>query len=128
MAEPIWIIESIVKVIHDDQIAAHGGSYGISNIGLLSSALARPRNLYGYGQANLFQLAAAYKYGIVKNHAFVDGNKRTAFQVIFVFLRVNGIYLDVPEPEVVLTMQNLAAGEMSEEELAKWLQKYGHKK
>jgi death-on-curing protein len=124
MVEPVWITESIVLVIHDDQIAVHGGSYGILNTVLLESALGRPRNLYAYDRADLFQMAAAYGYGIVKNHAFVDGNKRTAFQVMFVFLKVNGFDLDVPEPEVVLVMQNLAAGEMREEQLAKWLEKY----
>ncbi len=125
MADPKWITESIVLYIHDDQIATHGGSYGILNANLLASALAHPRNLYGYeGITSLTRLAASYGYGLVKNHSFVDGNKRTAFQVMFAFLKINGLYLDVPEPEVVITMQQLAQGEISEEELAIWLNKF----
>ena len=141
MAEPKWITESIVVYIHDDQIATHGGSYGILNANLLASALARPRNLYGYeGVTSLPRLAASYGYGLVrdarslapsvdagshrKNHSFIDGNKRTAFQVMFAFLQINGLYLDTPEPEVVITMQQLASGKISEEELAVWLKKF----
>lgn len=125
MAEPKWITESIIVFIHDDQIASHGGAYGILNNKLLSSALARPRNLYGYeGITSIPRLAASYGYGLVKNHSFVDGNKRTAFQVIFAFLQINGLYLNVPEPEVVITMQQLAQGSVSEEELALWLSKF----
>ena len=125
MADPKWIKESIVLYIHDDQIANHGGSYGILNANLLALALARPRNLYGYkGATSLTRLAASYGYGLVKNHSFVDGNKRTAFQVMFAFLKINGLYLDAPEPEVVITMQQLAQGEISEEELAVWLKKF----
>lgn len=125
MAEPKWIKESIVVYIHDDQIAAHGGSYGVLNANLLASALARPRNLYGYEEVtSLTRLAASYGYGLVKNHSFVDGNKRTAFQVMFAFLRINGLYLDVPEPEVVITMQQLAKGKIGEAELTEWLGKF----
>ena len=125
MADPKWITESIVLYIHDDQIATHGGSYGILNTNLLASALARPRNLYGYEEVtSLTRLAASYGYGLVKNHSFVDGNKRTTFQVMFAFLRINGLYLEVPEPEVVITMQQLAQGKISEEELAVWLKKF----
>ena len=125
MAEPKWITESIVIYIHDDQIAQYGGSYGVLNANLLASALARPRNLYGYeGVTSLTRLAASYGYGLVKNHSFVDGNKRTTFQVMFAFLRINGLYLDVPEPEVVITMQQLAKGEIDEAELTEWLDKF----
>ncbi len=125
MAEPKWITESVVLYIHDDQIAAYGGSYGILNPNLLSSALARPRNLCGYeGETSLPRLAASYGYGLVKNHSFVDGNKRTAFQVMFAFLQINGLYLDAPETEVVVAMQQLAQGQISEKELALWLAKF----
>jgi death on curing protein len=125
MAEPKWITESIVVYIHDDQIAQHGGSYGILNPNLLSSALARPRNLYGYeGVTSRTRLAASYGYGLVKNHAFVDGNKRTAFQVMFAFLQINCEDLNAPEPMVVVTMQELASDKISEEDLAIWLNKY----
>ncbi len=122
MAEIIWINQLMVITIHDDQIAAHGGSYGILNEALIESALARPQNLYAYHQADLFHLAAAYGYGLAKNHRFVDGNKRTAFLVMFVFLKVNGWHLSTPEPAVVIMMQNLVAGVCSEAELVEWLQ------
>ena len=125
MVEPKWITESVVIYIHDDQIAKHGGSYGILNANLLASAGGRPRNLYGYERVtSLTQLTASYGYGLVKNHSFIDGNKRTAFQVMFVFLQINGLHLDAPEPEVVITMQELARGEITQEELAAWLEKY----
>jgi death on curing protein len=123
MAEPIWINATMAQFIHDDQIAAHGGVYGLLNAGLLESALARPQNLYAYEQADIFSLAAAYGYGIAKNHAFIDGNKRTAFLVMFTFLRVNGWHLIVPEPEAVITMQQVAASVMTETLLAEWLKK-----
>jgi death-on-curing protein len=120
----IWISESMAKVIHNDQITEHGGTFGIIDSGLLSSALGRPQNLYAYDRATLIRLAAAYAYGIVRNHPFVDGNKRTAFQVMFVFLKVNGKTLDVPEPEVVITMTDLAEGSIQEDDLVDWLKKY----
>ena len=121
MADPIWINGTIAQFIHDDQIAAHGGAYGLLNAGMLESALARPQNLYAYEQTNVFSLAAAYGYGIAKNYAFIDGNKRTAFMVMFTFLQVNGWRLVVPEPAVVLTMQQLADGIVTESLLADWL-------
>ncbi len=121
MADPVWISGTIAQFIHDDQIAAHGGAYGLLNAGMLESALARPQNLYAHEQSDLFSLAAAYGYGIAKNHAFVDGNKRTAFMLIFTFLQVNGWRLVVPEPEVVVTMQQVANGIVSESLLTDWL-------
>jgi len=124
MAEPIWLTEEMVQAIHDDQIAAHGGAYGLRDAGLLASALARARNRYVYEGADMHQLAAAYGYGIVKNHAFVDGNKRTGFLVMYVFLKLHGFDLKAPEPEVVLLMQALAADEVSEVDLVNWLKQY----
>lgn len=124
MAEPIWITEAMAQVIHADQIATHGGAYGLRDEGMLASALSRARNRYGYEGADLHQLAADYGYGIARNHPFVDGNKRTAFQVMYVFMRVNGWELDAPEPEVVLVMQALAAGELSKDSLAQWLRRF----
>ncbi len=121
MADPIWINGTIAQFIHDDQIAAHGGAYGLLNAGMLESALARPQNLYAYEQTNVFSLAAAYGYGIAKNYAFIDGNKRTAFMVMFTFLQVNGWRLIVPEPAVVVTMQQAADGIFTESLLADWL-------
>lgn len=123
MAEPKWITESIVVYIHDDQIASHGGTYGILNPSLLASAMARPRNQFGYeGVVSCAKLAASYGYGLVKNHPFVDGNKRTAFQVMFVFLRINGFYLDTPESAVVIVMQQVAEGKINQEQLAVWIE------
>lgn len=121
MVEPIWVTTEMARAIHDQQIATHGGAYGIRDEGLLSSALARPRDRWGYERADLFQVAAAYGYGIAKNHPFVDGNKRTAFQVTAVFLEMNDRPLYVPEPEVVLIMRDLAAGRVSEIEFGEWL-------
>jgi death on curing protein len=88
---------------------------------MLESALGRPQNLYAYEQADLFCLAAAYGYGIARDRAFIDGNKRTAFMVMFTFLQVNGWRLFVPEPEVVVTMQQVADGIVTESLLADWL-------
>ena len=125
MVEPIWITPTMVQVIHNDQVATHGGAYGLRDEGLLASALARARHRYGYEEGvDIYRLAADYGYGIARNHPFIDGNKRTAFQVMYVFLKVNGSDLDAPEPEVVLVMQSLAAGEISEDELAQWLKQY----
>jgi death-on-curing protein len=125
MAEPKWITESIAVYIHDDQIASHGGSYGILNSDLLSSAIARPRNQFGYERVDsLPRLAASYGYGLVKNHPFVDSNKRTAFQVMFAFLRINGLYLDAPESEVVIVMQQVAEGKINQEQLAVWIESF----
>jgi death-on-curing protein len=124
MVEPIWITAVMAQVIHDDQIATHGGAYGLRDEGLLMSALARAQHRYEYEAADLYRLAADYGYGIARNHPFIDGNKRTAFLVMYVFLRVNGCELDAPEPEVVLVMQALAAGDLSAEQLAQWLQRY----
>jgi death on curing protein len=123
MADPIWINATMAQFIHDDQIAAHGGAYGVLNAVMLESALARPQNLYAYEEeANIFALAAAYGYGVAKNHAFIDGDKRAAFLVMFTFLKINDWYLIVPEPEAVVTMQKLAANLITEAQLADWLQ------
>ena len=123
--EYIWIIEPMVEVIHDDQINEHGGSYGIRDKGLLDSALARPKNICAYEQNySLSSLAASYGFGIAKNHPFIDGNKRTAFQVMFVFLKINGKTLQAPETEVVIIMENLANGTIDESELSEWIEEH----
>lgn len=123
MNEPLWMSEEIVRVIHQDQIRQHGGSLGVRDENLLAASLARPRHLLAYGQPDLFDLAAAYAYGLAKNHPFIDGNKRTAFAVMATFLLVNGYLLDVPEKEVVQTMERLATGQETQESLAQWLRK-----
>ncbi|MGI0482713.1 type II toxin-antitoxin system death-on-curing family toxin [Geminocystis sp. CENA526] len=120
----IWISEDIAILIHDDLIREYGGSFGIRDAGLLSSALARAKNIYLYEGKTLIFLAAAIAYGIVKNHPFIDGNKRTAFQVMFAFLKVNGKTLNVAESEVVFTMIDLAEGKIQEDDLVNWLEKY----
>jgi death-on-curing protein len=111
-----------VVAIHDDQVREHGGVPGARDLGLVVSALERPRNKHRYGaRSDLPELAAAYAYGLVRNHGFVDGNKRTAFQTMYLFLGLNGLRLDAPEPEVVRVMVEVAAGRRSERRLAEWV-------
>ena len=108
--------------MHEAQIREHGGGYGIRDEGLMESALARPIQLYNYGEKpDLFQLAASYGFGVAKNHPFVDGNKRTAFQCMFVFLFINGIEISATEVDAVITMLGVADGSMGEEQLTAWL-------
>ena len=121
MKEPIWINEIITKAIHADQILQHGGSQGIRDENLLSASLARLRHLFTYGQPNLFELGAAYGYSLAKNHPFIDGNKRTAFMVMYTFLGLNNYLLEVSEPEVVTMMEQLASGAENQESLGNWL-------
>ena len=120
-----WLLEETLIAIHHRQIAEHGGSEGLRDEGLLSSALARPQNLLAYGEPppDLASLAAAYAYGIARNHPFVDGNKRTALVAARTFLILNGVDLDATPDEKVLTFLNLAEGTISEEELADWIRK-----
>jgi death-on-curing protein len=120
--EPVWISEEIARAIHAEQIAEHGGSLGIRDENLLSASLARPRHLLTYGEPILFDLAAAYGYGLAKNHPFIDGNKRTAFMVMYTFLGLNGYSLVVPERDVVTVMDRLAASGETQDSLARWLE------
>ena len=125
MTKIVWLFEETVTAIHHRQVAEHGGSEGLRDEGLLSSALARPQNLLAYGEPrpDLASLAAAYAYGIARNHPFVDGNKRTALVAARTFLILNGVDLDATQDEKVLTFLNLAEGVISEEELADWIRK-----
>ena len=116
-----WLLDEVVIAIHDEQIAVHGGIPGIRDDGLLSSALTRPKQKANYGDPSLFDLAAAYAYGIIRNHPFVDGNKRTGFLVAYVFLNINGWDLRSSEVEAVTTVMDLAAGEMDEPGFSNWL-------
>ena len=116
----IWLERRDVEAFHATQIAEFGGLAGLRDAGALESALARPLNLVAYGKPSLFELAAAYAFGIARNHPFVDGNKRTAFVASVVFLEMNGRSFRASEEDVVVTFLALAAGEMTEARLAKW--------
>jgi death-on-curing protein len=119
-----WIKESSVLAIHEEQIAEHGGLAGVRDLPLLLSALARPQHLEAYGNPDLADLAAAYAVGIARNHAFLDGNKRTAWVVAETFLLKNGYELIASDRDGVTTMLAVADGTMSEPELAIWLRAY----
>jgi death-on-curing protein len=123
MTEPFWIYEALARAMHSDQLSQHGGTSGIRDENLLSASLARPRNLFIYGESpTVFDLAAAYGYGIAKNHPFIDGNKRVAFVAMATFLELNGYSLDTPEMEVVIMMERLAMGLESQDSVAAWLE------
>ena len=119
----VWVEEELILAVHDRLLAAHGGSAGIRDRGLLASALARPQNFAAYGTEDIFRLAAAYAAGIIRNHPFVDGNKRAGFMAALVFLGRNGQALWASEEEATHAVLNLAAGEMEEEHFAIWLSK-----
>jgi death-on-curing protein len=116
-----WIDESVVRMIHEAQLAEHGGSLGLRDAGLLASALARPVNLAAYGNPDVADCAAAYGFGVARNHPFIDGNKRTAFVCVELFLELNDHFLAAGDAECVLTMLAVAAGEMTELAFADWL-------
>lgn len=122
MNEPVWIREKDALALHEQQIVLFGGAAGVRDAGLLDSALARPRNLCAYAErpVTMAELAAAYAFGISSNHPFVDGNKRTAMHVSFVFLEFNGVSVRATPEDACLTFLGLAAGEISEGELATW--------
>ena len=126
MAEPIWILENVVYAIHRRQIAEHGRAEGVRDHGLLESALTRPQNLNYFKQLtpDIAALGAAYAYGIVSNHPFIDGNKRTAFVVCRLFLILNGVDLFASESQKYQIFIQLAAGEISEKELASWIARH----
>jgi len=123
MTEPIWITTRHALVIHDRQLAEHGGIGGVRDENLLDSALARPRNLLAYSSAPPYiaQLAASYTFGIAKNHPFLDGNKRTATVVCETFLNLNGHDLTADDQSLCATILQLAEGNLNEEELVNWL-------
>jgi death-on-curing protein len=123
MKEIKWLLEETVLAIHKRQIVEHGGSDGVRDFGLLSSALARPQNLLAYSEdtADISALAAAYAFGIAKNHPFIDGNKRTSLVVMRTFLILNGYNIEATQEEKYLTFLTLAEGNLSEEELAEWI-------
>lgn len=125
MTEPRWLSAVHVLHIHSDQVQAHGGSLGLRDRALLESALERPRNRFHYEpDADLAAVAAAYGFGISSNHPFIDGNKRVAFQAMYLFLGLNGFRIDAPEEEVVALVLSLANGALDELSLADWLREY----
>lgn len=127
MNEPIWIVQRALLLLHEEAIAEHGGLSGLRDQGLMESALARPRNLFAYNpQAGIAQLAAAYGFGLIRNHPFVDGNKRIAFIATDLFLHLNGQSLEAQQIDQIRTMLRLAASEISEDEFAVWVR--GHLK
>ena len=121
MIEPEWLDPGAIRAIHDEQLLEHGGARGVRDPGLLDSALARPRHQFAYGTADIFALAAAYGFGIVRNHPFIDGNKRTGFIAAVLFLELNGFRFGATEVDVVETILKLAAGDLPEQDLALWL-------
>lgn len=117
----VWIEEAIVWAVHEAQLAEHGGSAGVRDAGLLHSALARPQNLAAYGSPDVADCAAAYGYGVARNHPFIDGNKRTAFVCAELFIELNGYCLIADDADCVRIMLALAAGEIEEAAFAAWL-------
>lgn len=116
-----WLRLDVVLAIHDAQIAEHGGISGVRDFGLLESALARPENLAAYGEADVSAFAAAYAFGIARNHPFGDGNKRTAFVAAELFLDLNGYDLIADDASCVMNILRLAAGELGEDQFADWI-------
>ena len=117
----IWIDPAVLTAVHDEQLAEHGGAAGLRDAGLLESALARPRNLAQYGEPDAAGLAASYAFGLARNHPFVDGNKRSAFVAVELFLHLNGWSLDALDADCVLVMLSLAAGDIDEPTFTAWL-------
>jgi death on curing protein len=121
VTEAVWIRRDLLVVIHERLLAEHGGAPGIRDEGLLESALARPRQILAYQKADLAELAAAYTGGILRNHPFIDGNKRTGFMAAYVFLARNGMFLRAPEHDAAAIVLELAAGRVDEAAFADWL-------
>lgn len=123
--EPVWLDQRIALAVHDRQLAEHGGGAGLRDAALLESALARPINRWSYGEDDCCALAAAYAFGIARNHPFVDGNKRTAWVFARLFLALNNVDLRFAPEDAIAAMLALAAGEVSEEEMADWFRERG---
>jgi len=121
MTEPRWLTPAVIEDIHAEQLAIFGGPEGIRDRGLLESAVDRPLNKWAYEGAGMAELAAAYAFGIARNHPFIDGNKRTAFAALMVFLRLNGVRFAPPPAEATAIMLDLAAGTVGEDGLARWI-------
>jgi len=123
--EPTWLDRPILETLHADQILEHGGSLGVRDEGLLESALARPQQKWNYEpDSDLATLAAAYAFGVAKNHPFIDGNKRAALVAAYTFLAINGFELEVPETEAVSMILGTANGAVPEQDLASWIRSH----
>lgn len=120
----VWVALNVAVAVHAEQLAEHGGSEGIRDAGALENAMARPLNLAAYGKPDCAALAAGYAFGIARNHPFVDGNKRTAAVVSETFLSLNGYSLTASDAELVVAVLALAAGELSQDELADWFRQH----
>ena len=121
MSEPVWIDLEVVLASHDEQLAEHGGQAGVRDRGLLESAMARPENQFADGEHALPRLAASYAFGISRNHPFLDGNKRTSLVVAELVLELNGYELTSSDAQCITTFLQLAAGDLSEDQLADWI-------
>ena len=117
----IWLSRELILAIHDEQLAEHGGAVGVRDDGLLESALARPRNRAGYGDPDMAELAALYGIAIARNHPFIDGNKRTAFAALFMFLALSGMAFEPPEVDATVMILRLAAGNISDDAFTAWV-------
>lgn len=121
MTEPVWLTVELVIAFHAEQLNEFGGLEGLRDKGLLESALDRPRNKWTYGETDLAKLAAAYGYGIARNHPFADGNKRAALLSMVTLLGLNDLDFVAPEPEAVVIIRDLAAGQIDEDGLGRWI-------
>lgn len=124
MKKWIWIDPEILLIAHDEQLVEHGGASGIRDQGLFESALARPQNLAAYGKPDAAALSASYAYGLAKNHAFVDGNKRISLIALEYFLELNGFELGADDAQCVLVILSVASGAMDEDALAEWIRRH----
>lgn len=124
MSTPKWLSRSAIELIHQEQLAEHGGLQGLKDENALEAALARPLNKMAYGETNLFALAAAYLYGIVRNHPFSDGNKRTGFLAAFTFLIINGYIIEAEQADIIEFVLAVAAGEIDEDGVTRFLTDY----
>lgn len=121
MSEPVWLTTELVIAIHEEQLRTYGGPAGIRDQGMLESALARAPNKWAYGERDMAALAAAYAYGIAKNHPFIDGNKRAALLSLITFLGLNDVEFVASEAEAVVMILGLASGDIAEEGLSRWI-------
>lgn len=121
MSRWTWPTQDVLIAIHEAQLAEHGGGAGVRDHGLLESAIAKPENMAGYGEPEVAELAGAYAWGVSRNHPFIDGNKRTGFVALELFLSLNGWELDATDEDCVITMLAVAAGDLTQDELTTWI-------